>query len=176
MTRIGRGTWKGHVLRPSFSCRPTTSMVRGAVMDIMGPLWAAEGDAVVWDLCCGAGGVGLEALSSGAGMAVFVDRRRCALDFVRSFLLHRGCADRAAFVRSDVRAAVDALPSPVDMIFIDPPYDSRDLREWALARDWSAVLSRGGRAFVEAPAGLGERTGWTLRRYGGSVLYTFRGE
>ena len=179
MTRIGRGTWKGHVLRPDFSCRPTTALLRGAVFDIIGPSWPArtQDESIVWDLCCGSASVGLEALSCGFGMGVFVDTNGRAIRFVRAFLGARESEERGVFVRGDVRRVVDSLPGPADMIFLDPPYNSCEgLHSWALSRDWQEALVPEGYLFLEGPSDLQAAGSWRRRRYGDSALFWLRRE
>ena len=48
--------------------RPTTDRVKEALFSIIG---TRIGDAPVADLCCGSGGLGLEALSRGAASCIF---------------------------------------------------------------------------------------------------------
>ena len=62
--------------------RPTSSMVREAIFNVLMHAEPADGDdallqeQVVADICCGCGTLGLEALSRGAEHVVFVDKNR----------------------------------------------------------------------------------------------------
>lgn len=66
--RVIGGQWRGRRLNAprGDAVRPTTDRVKEAVFSILGD--RVEG-AVVLDLCCGAGGLGIEALSRGAARA-----------------------------------------------------------------------------------------------------------
>ncbi|MFN2371665.1 MAG: RsmD family RNA methyltransferase [Candidatus Krumholzibacteriia bacterium] len=81
--RVIGGRWRGRRLAAprGQAVRPTTDRVKEAVFNILGDRVAA---ATVLDLCSGAGGLGLEALSRGAARAVFVDSDRVALAAVRA--------------------------------------------------------------------------------------------
>ena len=171
MIRIGRGMWKGHILRPPSSIawgRPTASRVREAVFDILGPE-ALEG-ATVWDLCCGSGAFGIEALSTGATRCTFVDRDPAATRFVREFLEGRQAFRRARVITGDVTKVVPALGESPDLVYLDPPYRDDELYSWAGRYDWGSVLSGGGSVFLETGSGR-DFPGWGERKYGDTFLY-----
>jgi 16S rRNA G966 N2-methylase RsmD len=114
--------------------------------------------------------MGIESLSCGAERCFFVDNSARALRGILEFLEQRGAADRAVTTRCDVRKAPDMLEKPVDLVFMDPPYDDRDLYEWASSYPWDNVLSGDGTVFVEGPSGM-SMPGWRKRRYGSSALF-----
>jgi 16S rRNA (guanine(966)-N(2))-methyltransferase RsmD len=67
--------------------------------------------------------VGIEALSNGAGRAVFVDVDRRSLEMVRENLAHLGFAARSEVVRADVAGDLRPLGGRTyDLIFLGPPY------------------------------------------------------
>jgi 16S rRNA (guanine966-N2)-methyltransferase len=70
--RVVAGEFKGRRLQaPRGSrTRPTADRVREALFSMLGDV----GDARVLDLYAGSGALGIEALSRGAGSAVFVER------------------------------------------------------------------------------------------------------
>jgi 16S rRNA (guanine966-N2)-methyltransferase len=91
----------------------------------------------VVDLFAGTGSLGLEALSRGAGRALFYDVDRRSLEAVDE-------EPRAARVRRKGQAVYgDAFEAagrlePADLVFVDPPYDfyvERDGRHAAADRD-----------------------------------------
>jgi 16S rRNA (guanine966-N2)-methyltransferase len=123
-TRITGGEWRGRVLSTPREqlLRPTRSVVREALFNILGD--AVIGASLV-DLFAGAGTVGFEALSRGAGTVVFVDRDERALAHVRATADRLGCAARCQIVRSDVLAWVRSQPRELrdaTIVFIDAPY------------------------------------------------------
>lgn len=124
-TRITAGEWRGRALatpRHGREVRPTTSLVRQALFNILGD---AVRDARVVDLYAGAGTVGFEALSRGAAHATFVERDRAALDCVVRSAELLGCRDRVRTVAAEVVAWLHRRPREVaaaDVVFLDAPY------------------------------------------------------
>lgn len=125
---------------------------------------------MVWDLCCGSGALGIESLSCGAARCSFVDLSARALKGVLQFLGEREASDRAVTKRCDVRRAPELLEKPVDLVFMDPPYRSVALYNWASSYNWEDLLSPDGVVFVEGPAKM-SLPGWRKRRYGASALF-----
>jgi 16S rRNA (guanine966-N2)-methyltransferase len=79
--------------------------------------------ARVLDLFAGSGALGLEALSRGAGHAVFVEQAVPALRVLRDNLATLGAADRAEVVKADaVKYAAGLDAGAFDVAFADPPY------------------------------------------------------
>ena len=75
------------------------------------------------DLFAGTGQLGIEALSRGAESAVFVERRKDALQAVRENLEACGFSDRARVVNGDAMSYLKS-GEKFDLIFLDPPYAS----------------------------------------------------
>ena len=122
----GRAGGRHLVAPPGAGTRPTADRVREALFSILGP---PPGDEpLVLDLCAGAGALGIEALSRGAARAVFVDRSRTALRYLRRNLDDLGMAG-ASEVHQDSAARfaarlADAGGPAFSWIFLDPPYQS----------------------------------------------------
>ncbi len=171
MIRIGRGMWKGHILRPPASVlrkRPTPSRVREAGFDMLGP---GDMDGMsVWDLCCGSGAMGIEALSLGALHCLFVDSDYKATEFVKDFLGQRGASDLAQVVTGNVTRIVPERNDRPDLVYLDPPYRSDKLYSWASLFDWQSVVAPGGTVFIEAGSDR-DIPGWEARKYGDTCLY-----
>jgi 16S rRNA (guanine(966)-N(2))-methyltransferase RsmD len=99
-------------------------MVREAIFNILGPEVV---DRPVYDLFAGTGALGLEALSRGAGRAVFVESNRAAIEALKQNIGHLRYEDRAQVVALDVHRWVRYLDArergePPALVFIDPPY------------------------------------------------------
>jgi len=127
--RVISGQAKGHPLKavPGNGTRPTTDKVKEALFSIIGPYFD-EIDRVL-DLFAGTGGLGIEALSRGAGSAVFVDSNPQSVEVVRRNLESTRLASRANVYRNEARRALKALEKagrPFDLIFLDPPYAMKD--------------------------------------------------
>ena len=103
--------------------RPTSDRVREALFAML----ADVGDLRVLDLFAGTGALGIEALSRGAGSAVFVERDAAVVKVLRANLQALGLTRELAEVRrGDALAALQsarARQETYDLIFIDPPYD-----------------------------------------------------
>lgn len=82
-----------------------------------------EGETVM-DVFAGVGTMGLEALSRGAAHCVFVEQSRDIARLLRENVETLRVDDRSEIVQSDAlgNAALSAGPSPVHIIFFDPPY------------------------------------------------------
>jgi 16S rRNA (guanine966-N2)-methyltransferase len=123
-TRITGGRWRGRLLDTPREqlLRPTRSVVREALFNILGDEVI---DAAMVDLYAGAGTVGFEALSRGAGRVTFVDRDERALALVRATAGRLDCLPSCAIVRADAAAWVRSRPRELagaGVVFVDAPY------------------------------------------------------
>jgi 16S rRNA (guanine966-N2)-methyltransferase len=176
--RIVAGSLGGRVLRapPGAQTRPTSERVREALFSIIGP---PDGGQVL-DLFAGSGALGIEALSRGAGRAVFIDKARQALDMLRRNLAGLGVADRAETVLGDGVAYLGRPGvGPFRWVFIDPPYRS-DLAARALAALPRTALTADAVVVVEhdrrnSPVdSCGDLIRTDSRRYGDTCLSLYR--
>ena len=148
--RIIAGNWRGRTIDvPSGTrTRPTASRTREALFSILAsPLGTFDGLRVL-DLFAGSGALGFEALSRGAGEAVFVDRDRAAIDTIVRNIQRLQANARA--VRADANAFRGS--GVFGLVLADPPYESGAAEEalaW-LAR--SKALSVGACVAVETSA------------------------
>lgn len=125
--------------------RPTSDRVREALFSVLGDV----SGLTVLDLFAGSGALGIEALSRGAGRAVFVERAAPALAALQGNLdalgivaeVHRG--DARVFLRNASQAG-----HPYDLVFLDPPYREADRLGHEL--DLGGVIAPGGRLVTES--------------------------
>jgi 16S rRNA (guanine966-N2)-methyltransferase len=109
--------------------------------------------AQVLDLFAGTGALGIEALSRGAGRAVFVERDHRALSALRKNLEVLDLQAPEVEVRGgDALQALRGAREHVetyDLVFLDPPYQRAP--EWAveLSMALPGVLAPGARVIVE---------------------------
>jgi len=107
--------------------RPTTDRVREALFSVLQARISIDG-ARVLDLFAGTGALGLEALSRGAGRAVFVEADTSVVHVMKGNAHALGVAEVCSFVRSD---ALKWLRNPArqrfDLVFADPPYDLNEI-------------------------------------------------
>jgi 16S rRNA (guanine(966)-N(2))-methyltransferase RsmD len=134
MARIIAGEGKGRRLKAprGLDTRPTAARVRQTLFDILA---ARLPGCRFLDAFAGSGAVGLEALSRGAALVVFVESAAGAVAALRAnadALARAG--GKVRVLRQDARAALAALADAgesFDVIYVDPPYAS-DLYENAL--------------------------------------------
>jgi 16S rRNA (guanine966-N2)-methyltransferase len=128
--RIVGGSHRGRrlVAPPGEAVRPTSDRAREALFDVLSHGgFAADGvpfaGRAVLDAFAGTGAFGLEALSRGAGEAVFIEQNREALAALRRNIAALGEEDRAHIFSGDAvrppRAGVACA-----VAFVDPPYRS----------------------------------------------------
>lgn len=171
--RIIAGAFKGRRLASvRGKMRPTPDRVREAIFNILGEVVPG---ARVLDLFAGTGALGLEALSRGARLAVFVEEHPASLAVLRKNLETLGLAEHVEVLPLPVKAGLRKLAQrggEFDLVFLDPPYGS-GLAEASL-RDLAAlpILSPSARVVAEHSRWevLPERVGplglMELRRYG----------
>jgi 16S rRNA (guanine966-N2)-methyltransferase len=127
VTRIIGGTGKGRRLRTprGDATRPTGARVRQTLFDILAPRMRG---CRFLDAFAGNGGVGLEALSRGAGRVVLVDQSRAAIEVIReNARLVAAAGGDVQIYHQDARIALAALADSgvrFDVIYLDPPYAS----------------------------------------------------
>jgi 16S rRNA (guanine966-N2)-methyltransferase len=156
--RIVSGMYKNRNVYapPGRAVRPTPERAREALFSILGS--DLEGH-VFLDLFAGAGTVGLEALSRGAGRAIFVEQEARALRYLRQNIDKLGCGDRCEVI--DLPAGlVDAdVYGRATVIFLDPPYgaepDLPRLREYLAAAERAPVVIYQREAKLQAGPGPG---------------------
>jgi 16S rRNA (guanine966-N2)-methyltransferase len=175
--RVIAGEFKGQQLMApkGWKVRPTSERVREAVFSTLAD--RIEG-AVVLDLYCGTGALGIEALSRGAARATLVDRdTRPALGNVA----HLGIADRVELVRADAGAWLESASGQeprYDLVFVDAPYKLADLVAEQLDTHLPGVLAVDGRAVVESgarrPLGIDSLERLRQRRYGAADVSIYR--
>jgi 16S rRNA (guanine966-N2)-methyltransferase len=123
-TRITAGELRGRqvLTPPGRALRPTTSLVRQALFNILGD---AVSDATFIDLFAGTGSVGFEAISRGASRVVFVERERTAVELIRTTAQRLGCESRCRLVTTDALVFLRRDPTQLEaaeICFVDAPY------------------------------------------------------
>lgn len=113
---------------PGETVRPTSDRAREALFNILSHGdFAAEGapyaGQTVLDAFAGTGACGLEALSRGAGEAVFIENDREALIALRRNIAALGETARTRIIAGDARRP-PRTATPCALAFLDPPYNS----------------------------------------------------
>lgn len=102
--------------------RPTTDRIKETLFNMISHGLA---DASFLDLFAGSGGIGIEALSRGAGNAVFVEKNPKAAECIRENLKRTKMEDAGTVMVTDVISALRRLEGNhvFEYIFMDPPYN-----------------------------------------------------
>jgi 16S rRNA (guanine966-N2)-methyltransferase len=178
VTRIVGGVAGGRrIAVPPHGTRPTTDRVRESLFNIVTARLDLTNLSVL-DLYAGSGGLGLEALSRGAGSALFVESDRRAAAVLERNIATIGLP--GATLRRGLVAEVLAAgtAAPVDVVLADPPYevDGSEVEALLTALAVHGWVREGSVAVVERAAGgppLNWPGGWDCwrpRTYGDTRL------
>ncbi len=175
--RIEAGEWRGRGLSypQDRFVRPTMQKVKASVFNTLG---AALRGAVFADVYCGAGGMGLEALSQGASFVHFVDTEPRAITALLRNLDDLGVpAEHYRVHRADVRLLAPLDPAPV-LVYGDPPYAQHDLVEAMLAKFAPGVYDSLDRVVVEhdaswEPIAAAGMAVWRRKTFGDTTVSYF---
>ena len=121
--------------------RPTPDRVRETLFNWLAPIIAG---ARCLDCFAGTGALAFEALSRGASHCVLVEQNPVCADQLRTQSQRLGALGVEVHC-ADVRQWLGGNPRQFDVIFVDPPFDSK------LAAETCALLANGRNL---APAGL----------------------
>ena len=121
--RVISGSARGRKLKEiaGIDIRPTSDMVKESVFNII--QFDIEGRRVL-DLFAGTGQLGIEALSRGAKSVVFIDSSPEAVGLIHKNVNLSGFEGCATIYRRDALRFLEGCEA-FDLIFIDPPYDTR---------------------------------------------------
>lgn len=110
--------------------RPTTDRIKETLFNMLQPYLP---DSIFIDLFSGSGGIGIEALSRGAGHAYFVENNKYAIACIQENLKFTRLGDDATICKQDVLSALSGIhEKEADVIFMDPPY-GQDFERQVLA-------------------------------------------
>lgn len=129
--------------------RPTQDRIKETLFNMLQYNLA---DSSFLDLFAGSGGIGIEALSRGAGQAVFVEQNPKAADIVRENLAAAKLLDQALVMNCDALTALKRLEGKYrfDYIFMDPPYHQELERQMLVYLKDSALIDKESTIIIEA--------------------------
>lgn len=160
--------------------RPTADRVKEALFSMLLSRFGSFDGIDVLDLFAGTGNLGIEALSRGAGTAVFVDSHRQSQDIIRANLALTGLSARSSLLPLDALTALKRLSREqrlFDIIFMDPPYHELDLIQEVLGElSRSPLISEEGIVILESngkmvPALPDNLTLLETRLYGDTAIH-----
>ncbi len=146
MTRIIAGKCKGlTLLNPSNqSIRPTTDRVKEWIFSVLQDVTGLD----VLDLFCGAGNLGIEALSRGAKSCTFIDNSSDAIELTRKNLVRANLIETAAVKKLNVWHFLKNNKRKFHLVFADPPYKFTEMNQLLIQSE--SIILAGGRFFVES--------------------------
>jgi len=179
--RVISGVCKGKKLftLKGLALRPTSDRVKEAVFDILQNRFQEQR---VLDLFAGTGALGIEALSRGAGFAVFVEVQGASRMIIQKNL--EGCRleDRAEIIPREARTAIRFLElrgDIFDLIFMDPPYGKglglkvlKDLSQSSILTPQTLIVAEHSRD--EALDSIPPLSRIDRRKYGRTLISFFR--
>ena len=141
--RVIAGTAKGKTLKmvPGKGTRPITDRVKESLFNILG---GRVLDCRFLDLFAGTGSVGIEALSRGAELAVFVEKASKAIKVIHANLRSTDLAEWAEVRHTDAFDYVARADEQFDIIYVAPPQYKRLWADALLALDQRPLLFEGG--------------------------------
>ncbi len=147
--RIHSGRLKGSPLPVAQGARPVGGRLKVSLFSVLA---GHLPDARVLDLCAGVGGLGLEALSRGAGSVVLVDRDPQACAALEAWIARVDPGGGASVLQADALAG-PLPPGPFDLVFLDPPFvDWEGPTALAMLRRSVATLATEGLLVCKLPA------------------------
>ncbi len=168
--RIVAGQHRSRVLESpkGDAIRPTSDKVRGALFNMLNSRGAVI-DAVVLDVFCGTGALGLEALSQGAQFCTFIDKNKSSLDLAKRNIAALKEEGRSRTLLADSTKLPSCPPdvTPATLVFLDPPYEREMLAPSITSLDSHGWLSRNALLVVESAA---SENGWMSQLAGYAVL------
>ena len=135
---------------PGFDTRPTLDKIKETLFNILQP--DIPGSRFL-DLFSGSGSIGIEALSRGAAMCVFVENNRRAASCIKENLEHTRLSDDALILDKNVLSAINELSIKrysFDIVYIDPPYDLGCEQEVLAALAGSGIIDKDTQVIIEA--------------------------
>jgi 16S rRNA (guanine(966)-N(2))-methyltransferase RsmD len=99
--------------------------VKEALFNILAVLLANFEGCRVLDLFAGTGNLGIEALSRGAELAIFIDKNSASAALVKENLELTGLSERGQILQREAMVALKLLEksaAPFSLVFLDPPY------------------------------------------------------
>ena len=173
--RIIGGKYRGRRIDPqgSFKARPTTDFAREGLFNILNNRIDFE-TVIVLDLFSGTGSISYEFASRGAAAVHLVEKDLKHISAIRSIIRDMGFQNIKP-IHIDVNAYLKICTVKYDVVFADPPYDLKWLKELPDLVTKSEVIKEDGFFVLEHPKGLNfnsHKLFFEHRNYGG-VNFSF---
>jgi 16S rRNA (guanine966-N2)-methyltransferase len=159
--------------------RPTADRVKEALFSMLLSRLGEFTGMRVLDIFAGTGNLGIEALSRGAGYAVFIDSHRESAEIVRKNLELTRYQESAKVVVQEAAGALKLLArseAPFHLIFLDPPYHEGHTEKVLELLSTSPLIDEGSTVVAEfsckeeIPRSFGRLQETERRIYGDTAL------
>ncbi len=173
--RIIAGCWRGRNIRFATQpgLRPTSNRIRETLFNWLQP--CVEGVRCL-DLFAGSGALGFEAVSRGASSAVMVEKNPPTARQLQQICQQLDC-QRITIINCAALHWLEVCRDQFDVVFLDPPFASRQLAAIIIKLESSSVLADLAWIYIEQssrdqPLVVPET--WALRRQQlqGEVLFS----
>lgn len=179
--RIITGAYRGRRLETprDFSVRPTSDKVKEAIFSMISQ---DIDEAMVLDLFAGTGSLGLEALSRGAKHCYFIDNERESVRMLKSNINHCKADNESTVFVGDFKYAMSRIKEPIDIAFLDPPYEGNILEEALLKVSQEGFMAPEGLVITEhgpknsMPDNIGSLEKIKEKKYGQVHVTIYRAE
>lgn len=185
--RVIAGKFRSRSLKSlkGLALRPTSGRLRETLFNVLAERVA---DARFVDAFAGTGAVGIEALSRGAREVIFIENHVPAVALIRKNLRALGIQSLGSVLALDTLRGLQRLvanppaaSSPVDIVYMDPPYAAaQDYRRVLTFLGDAPFLAEGSlviaehRSSVELPETFGNLSRVRVLRQGDATLSFYR--
>lgn len=148
--RVISGKYKGRNLLgyEIKGTRPTMDRVKESLFAMIQD--KIEGSSCL-DLFAGSGNLGIEALSQGANLCVFVDHSKIAVKVIKENITKLNILEQCEVYQSDFLDIIPKLSErKFDIIFLDPPYDTNYIEQSLFLIDKYHLLNDGAYLILES--------------------------
>ncbi len=128
--RIIGGELKGRIFKPgkNFKARPTTDFAKENLFNILNNKIDFE-ETKILDLFAGTGSISFEFASRGCQSITTVEIDHVHFAFISSVIKQLKLEDTIRLLRYDVLKFIPSCTETYDLIFADPPYEMKSLKD-----------------------------------------------
>ena len=175
--RIIGGRYRGRRINPpsNFKARPTTDFAREGLFNILNNRIDFE-SVIVLDLFSGTGSISYEFASRGAEAVHLVEKDMRHISGIKKILKELDL-ENVKPIHIDVRAYLKTCSVKYDIVFADPPYELKWLKELPDLVTEAGILKEDGFFILEHPRDMSfanHRLFFERRNYGGVNFSFFR--
>ena len=147
--RVIAGMARGLKLKTTegLDTRPTTDRIKETLFNMIQYQLV---DCVFVDLFSGSGAIGIEAMSRGASKCFFFETNPKACKCIEDNLNTTKLKNSAILKKQTAVAAVDTFLEEIDIVFMDPPYNTEIEKEVLLSFQNSSYITENTLIIVEA--------------------------